>query len=243
MIPTNIEFNNPNNQSGNNNELKRVIFRIIPFWPLAVLIISLFMFCAYLYLRYAIPVYEANARLIVNDDSQQKSANILEAFKIDTRNISNETERELEVLRSKDLLRKLVVMLQLNVQYSQKGFVRDGQFNHKLPVELTLENPDSIKAPLFGEVKIVNGQVNYLGETFPTDTLVRTRFGNVRWHINKQNSIEPQKRFSFLCCPYQAPLPESEAIYLLNLSVNNLPYWNLYTLMRFPAEVYRYWKT
>ena len=215
MIPSNIEFNNPNNQSGNNYEMKRVFFRIIPFWPLAVLIISLFMFCAYIYLRYAIPVYEANARLIVNDDSQQKSANILEAFKIDTRNISNETERELEVLRSKDLLRKLVVLLQLNVQYSQKGFVRDGQFNHKLPVELTLENPDSIKAPLFGEVKIVNGQVSYLGETFPTDTLVRTRFGNVRWHINKQNSIATTEKVFISVLPVSSTVARIRS----NLSV------------------------
>jgi cell division GTPase FtsZ len=40
-------------------------------------------------------------------------ATLLEAFKIDTRNISNETERELEVLSSKDLLRMLVIKLQL----------------------------------------------------------------------------------------------------------------------------------
>ncbi len=148
MIPTNSEFNTQNDSLDNNHQLKRVLIRIIPFWPLAVLIITVFMAGAYLYLRYSTPVYEANARLIVNDDSQQKNANILEAFKIDTRNISNETERELEVLRSKDLLRKLVIQLQLNVQYSQKGFVRDGEFNYKLPIELKLENPDSIKVPV-----------------------------------------------------------------------------------------------
>jgi len=189
MIPTNSEFNTQNDTLDNNHQFKRVFIRIIPFWPLVVLIITVFMLGAYLYLRYSTPVYEANARLIVNDDSQQKNANILEAFKIDTRNISNETERELEVLRSKDLLRKLVIQLQLNVQFSQKGFVKDGQFNQNLPVELKLGNPDSIKSSMFGEVKVINDKVSFLGEIFPSDTMVVSRFGNVRWHINRENKI------------------------------------------------------
>ncbi len=189
MIPTNSEFNTQNDSLDNNHQLKRVLIRVIPFWPLAVLIITVFMAGAYLYLRYSTPVYEANARLIVNDDSQQKNANILEAFKIDTRNISNETERELEVLRSKDLLRKLVIQLQLNVQFSQKGFVKDGQFNQNLPVELKLGNPDSIISSMFGEVKVINDKISFLGEIFPSDTMVVSRFGNVRWHINRENKI------------------------------------------------------
>ena len=106
MATYNIDTNTAKDSLDQGQQLRRVFFRIIPFWPLILFVIIMCLMGAYIYLRYAIPVYEAKARLIVNDDSEQKSANLLEAFKIDTRNITNETERELEVLSSKDLLRK-----------------------------------------------------------------------------------------------------------------------------------------
>ena len=112
MIANIPEFNNaPKDSIDQSQQIKRVVYRILPFWPLIILVILLCLFGAYTYMRYATPVYEANARIIVNDDTQEKSTNLLEAFKIDARNITNETERELEVLRSKDLLqdRKSVV--------------------------------------------------------------------------------------------------------------------------------------
>jgi len=187
MIPQNTDFNVQDGSVNQNHQVKRIVYRILPFWPLILFVIAMSLLGAFLYLRYATPVYEANARIIVNDDSQQKSANLLEAFKIDTRNLTNETEKELEVLSSKDLLRKLVVQLQLNVQYSQKGFVRDGQFYKNLPINIKIEEPDSIGSTFTGEVKVVNGMISYQGELFPVDTLVKSNFGNVRWHINKES--------------------------------------------------------
>ena len=150
MATVNTDFNTKNDSLDQNQQLRRIFYRILPFWPMAIFVIILCLLGAYIYLRYTVPVYEANARVIVNDDSQQKSTNLLEAFKIDTRNISNETERELEVLKSKDLIRKLVVKLQLNVQYSQKGYVRSGKFFDNLPVMVKLEEPDSIRS-IFSE--------------------------------------------------------------------------------------------
>ena len=65
--------------------VKRLFFRILPFWPLILFILIFCLGCAFLYLRYSTPIYEAQARVIVNDDSQEKSTNLLEAFKIDAR--------------------------------------------------------------------------------------------------------------------------------------------------------------
>ena len=184
-MANNTELNTVDDNLEQNHHIKRVFFRILPFWPLALFVIVMSLLGAYLYLRYTTPVYQASARLIVNDDSQEKSSNLLEAFKIDTRNLTNETERELEVLRSKDLLRKLVIQLQLNVQYSQKGFVKEGQFNNNLPFNVKLEQPDSIGSRFSGEVNIINGQISFLGKLYPVDSLVHSNFGDVKWHINK----------------------------------------------------------
>jgi tyrosine-protein kinase Etk/Wzc len=107
-----------------NNQLRRILFRVLPYSPLIVLAVLLGIAGSYTYLRYATPTYAAKARLIVNDDSQQKSANLLDIMQLDTRNLSAETEKEMGILSSRDLLSKLVTELQLNVQYSQKGYVK-----------------------------------------------------------------------------------------------------------------------
>ena len=106
--------------------VQRLLIRIIPYWPILILSVILGLLGGYIYLRYQIPVYEVNTKLVVNDESQQKSANLVELFKLDTRNLSLEAEREMSILNSRDLIGKVVSKLQLNIQYRQKGFVKSG---------------------------------------------------------------------------------------------------------------------
>ena len=75
-------------------QIQRLLYRILPFWPLIVLAVALGVVSARIYLRYQVSVYMAKARLVVNDETQQKSANLNEIIKLDTRNLSSETERE-----------------------------------------------------------------------------------------------------------------------------------------------------
>lgn len=179
-------FNTQESANDQKEQLRRVWFRVIPYLPVIVIAILLGGVFSFFYLRYATKTFASKARLIVNDDSQQKSSNLIEIMKLDTRNLSTETEREMEILRSKDLLRKLISRLQLNVQYNQKGFVKTGQFYKNIPVSLELQQPDSIKSTFSGEVAIVNNAIQYNGKLFPADSFVESEMGKVRWHINKE---------------------------------------------------------
>ena len=127
-------------------QIQRLLYRILPFWPLVVLALALGVVGARIYLRYQVPVYQAKARLVVNDETQQKSANLNEIIKLDTRNVSNETEREMQVLGSKDLLTQLAIKMQLNISYMQKGLVRTSQYyDANLPFKMEMAHPDSVK--------------------------------------------------------------------------------------------------
>src|SRR5947207_2484244 len=79
-----------------NQQLQYFVFRIFPFWPLIFLALVLGGLAGYIVLRYATPIYQVRARIIVNDDSQNKSANLQEIIKLDTRNLSSEAEKEME---------------------------------------------------------------------------------------------------------------------------------------------------
>jgi capsular exopolysaccharide synthesis family protein len=243
MTNDNQDFSPREEQQEQGEDIQRLLYRIIPYIPLLVAAILLGMVGARIYLRYQVPVYVARARVVVNDETQQKSTNLQEIMQIDTRNLSAETEREMQILRSRDLLRKLAVKMQLNVKYSQKGRIRTAHFYDKLPFRLLLENPDSVKKAFSSEVVLTGNQVQFNGQVFPLDSLVATPVGNLKWVRNPdyknelahnkievtvvpvvaavnelQNSlfIEPiSKSSSILDLTYTDPIP-SRAVDILN---------------------------
>ena len=178
-----------------NQQLQYLLFRIFPFWPLIFLALFVGIATGYLFLRYATPIYQVRARILINDDSQQKSANLQEIIKIDTRNLTSETEREVEILRSTDMLKQVASQLQLNVVYSQQGNIKSGSAYHNIPFKLELQYPDSIFNTITGEVKIVGNQIDFNGVLYPVDTFISSSFGIIRWHINPNyyKTIAPLK--------------------------------------------------
>ena len=181
ITPINIQ-DEPKDQK---DELKRIFFRVIPYTPLIIIAVVLGIASSYLFLRYSTPIYAAKARLIVNDDTQQKNSNLLDIVKLDTRDLSAETEREMQILSSRDLLRQLVTKLQLNVLYSQKGYVKSGEYVQNIPFKLELLKPDSITSTVSGEVEVINKTIRFNGIQYPVDSLVKSDFGLIIWHINK----------------------------------------------------------
>jgi tyrosine-protein kinase Etk/Wzc len=169
-----------------NQQLQYLLFRIFPFWPLIFFAVIMGLTTAYLLLRYSTPIYQVKARVLINDDSQQKSANLQEIIKLDTRNLTSETEREMEILRSTDILKKVVSGLQLNVKYGQQGNIKSADAYMAAPFRLELAYPDSVVAAVSGEVKIIDNKINFQGTNFPPDTFVKSSFGVIRWHINER---------------------------------------------------------
>ena len=93
MLNTTPDFNiKEENSLEQNRHLQKLLFRILPYWPFVLLLLLLGILASKIYLRYTTKVYAVKARIIVNDDSQQKSANLIDIVQLDTRNLSSETE-------------------------------------------------------------------------------------------------------------------------------------------------------
>ena len=184
MLIPKQNFSNQEISLEESQRVQRLLLRILPFWPLVVLVLILGFLGGYIYLRYQVPLYVINAKLVVNDDSQEKSANVVDLFKLDTRNLSVDAEREMEILNSRDLLGKVVMALQLNVQYSQKGYVKSGQYFKNLPVKLILEKPESIISTISGEIEIVKDNIKFKGTLYPLNEFVDSKFGKIKWVLN-----------------------------------------------------------
>ena len=187
MQNTTNEFNIKEDSLDQNQHLQRLLLRILPFWPLILLAILVGFLGARIYLRYSTKIYAVKARVIVNDDSQQKTANLVDLVQLDTRNMSTESEKEMEILQSRNLLGKLAENLQLNVQYGLKGHIKSGQNYKNNPFILELEQPDSVSSSISRDVHIVNDKIRFNDVLYPCDTFVQSDLGKIKWHINREN--------------------------------------------------------
>ena len=114
-------------EQGNNQEtlderniISEITFKYLPYWPLFIIMILFCMGAAFLYLRYAVPVYEVTASLMVKDEKKGlddskilESLNLFGGKKI--------VENEIEVLHSRALMRKVVQDLHLYAPLFQDG--------------------------------------------------------------------------------------------------------------------------
>lgn len=173
-----------------NEQIQRFIYRLLPFWPFIIVALIIGYIGAKIYLRYQMPIYSVKARMIVNDQTEQKSANLQEILKIDTKNLTSETEKEIQILSSKDLLTKVANKMQLNVTYSQKGRILTKQFyGDDLPFYIEMESPDSVKNIITGMASLVDDKTVKFGEeVYPVDSLISSQFGNIRWRRSKNLS-------------------------------------------------------
>jgi tyrosine-protein kinase Etk/Wzc len=146
----------PNQQNSNKNQdfeaidLKAWLFRMMRLWPWFVGFMGISMLSAWFYLANTERIYQSNATLLIKDDkktgSNNMDNNVLKAL-----NISGSgklLENEIEVLKSTDLLREVVLREQLYVTIKQdKQFADITLYDGSQPFELEVSNPDTILNP------------------------------------------------------------------------------------------------
>ena len=185
MSTNSLENNIQQDSKEQGEQIQRLVYRILPYWPLVALALLLGIGGANIYLKYQVPVYIATARLVVNDDTQQKSANLQEIFKLESKSVTSETEREMQVITSSELLRKVAIKMQLNVLYIVKGRLKSSDYYDNIPFKLQLEDPEAINTYIEGEAQIAGNQIRFNDVLYPLDSLVMSGFGKIRWSVNK----------------------------------------------------------
>src|SRR5690606_18026825 len=133
-------------KKSDNKDLLRFIGRVLSNWYWFALCGILGLAFAFLYLRYTIPVYKIHAKLLVSDD--KKGGGMLSSSALgDLSGLmgsKNSVDNEVEVLRTADLMREMVLEEKAYINYFNKGRV------HSAPVLVApfrvelLTNPDSI---------------------------------------------------------------------------------------------------
>ena len=128
------------------------LFKYVIRWPWFIASVFLCMACAWFYLKTITPVYNINASIIIKDDKKGgNSGGDLSAFEnlgfiSSAKNIDN----EIEILRSKSLIKDVVSELGLYISYSgESGFNRiDLYGSSPILVHFLPEDAERMSAPI-----------------------------------------------------------------------------------------------
>ena len=115
-----------NSEESKNQKLtaKEVMLKYVAYFPLFVLSLSLFLVAAFLYLRYAVPVYTVNTTLLIKDDQGRGGSGSDELESMIFLKKSINLDNEIEILRSQTLVRRVVDSLDFNYSYENNDHLK-----------------------------------------------------------------------------------------------------------------------
>lgn len=131
--------------------LREQIQQYIKYWPWFVICVVIALILAQVFLRYTAPIYQTVATILIKDD---RNSNLSEmAIFKDlgmTTNISSGFENEIEILKSRNLTRRVVKSLNLNISYFSEGSIRSEELFESVPFQVIhLNTPDSLRFSSF----------------------------------------------------------------------------------------------
>ncbi len=180
-----------------------IIYKYLSYWKLFILFISLSYFISYLYLRYSVPLYEGNITVLIKN-IQKSGTGMSETSAFEDLSILNgfnAIENEKAIFSSRDLMRKVVINLELQKEYyslgSVTGFLKRELYRDS-PVKIEMIGADSLKflhsdKLIFNvldknqfQVEDKDGNVlykSYFGKEVVTNKAIKYKFS-----LNKLNS-------------------------------------------------------
>ena len=160
-------------------------------WFLLSLIIC---FCvALIYLRYAEPVYEVSARMLIKDENRKRNTNQMLAGVEDLGFLTNSTgiDNEVEVLKSRVLLRDVVKDLKLYTEYRSEGRVQNPIVYQTQPVIIDLdpEHLDSLDFNLLEKTQWFKMKVWREGRKYMVEGSAMENKTELKAFIHKADSL------------------------------------------------------
>ncbi len=183
------------------NLMQQFVSKYLPYWPLFLLAVIAGGAAAFTYLRYANPVYEATATLIIKDEKKgNEESKLVESLdQISSKKI---VENEIEVIQSRKLMENVITTLGLYASVYKEGQLHDIPAYVSSPISILAVYPDSLHSykrinlnyDSAHETVILNNKLKY-----PLNTVVSTPFGKLKFEKNKyyNRSKEPTEQLYF----------------------------------------------
>jgi tyrosine-protein kinase Etk/Wzc len=156
-------------------DVKKVLAKYIDYWKMYLIsLIACFLF-GYLFIVYVTPMYETDARLLVENDPSQESASLLNfGQSLNNTNLDN----ELIILTTRDLLEKVVSTMSLNVTYYRQSAIWVNELYDKSPFAVTFIPGNKSFAPFQFQINFSNRERanGFVVSDLKSDSSYKTKF-------------------------------------------------------------------
>ena len=148
------DFNEAQESKEENIDVKELLFKYLIHWPWFVGAVVACLIAAWVYLHMSTPVYNISATVLIKDDKKGGSAGMLsglESLGLDGMVSSSQNiDNEIEVLRSKTIVKEVVEDLGLYISYTDEDEFPSRNMYKTSPVQVSLtpQEADLLEEPM-----------------------------------------------------------------------------------------------
>ena len=148
------DFNEAKESKEENIDVKELLFKYLIHWPWFVGAVVVCLIAAWVYLYMSTPVYNISATVLIKDDKKGGSAGMLsglESLGLDGMISSSQNiDNEIEVLRSKTIVKEVVEDLGLYISYADEDEFPSRNMYKTSPVQVSLtpQEADLLEEPM-----------------------------------------------------------------------------------------------
>lgn len=134
-------------------DYKAFFIKLLMYWPWILGCVAVFLIGAFFYLKTLTPLYTVSSSVLIKNESKggASGANLEDLGFVSTSTQS--FDNELEILRSRTLIKKVVTALDLYVSYSVPGQFRDTELYKQSPVKIWV-TPEEADRMSYAQVKM-----------------------------------------------------------------------------------------
>ena len=154
------DFNEAQESKEENIDVKELLFKYLIHWPWFVGTVVACLIAAWVYLYMSTPVYNISATVLIKDDKKGGSAGMLsglESLGLDGMVSSSQNiDNEIEVLRSKTIVKEVVEDLGLYISYTDEDEFPSRNMYKTSPVQVSLtpQEADLLEEPMIVEMTL-----------------------------------------------------------------------------------------
>jgi capsular exopolysaccharide synthesis family protein len=193
--------------------LQQLASKYLPYWPWFLLAFVIAVAGAFAYLKFATPLYEAKAAILIKDEKKgNEESKMAASLNLISSNVI--VENEVEVLQSYSLMKKVVNALHLYAPVFKEAKLHPVSAYGNSPVMIEVPSPDSIKEftnpdsiKKYNKIYFSYDQNNRsvaLGKNkYPVEEFVNTPYGTLKFVPNTgyQKEDKPESFYFSLANP------------------------------------------
>ena len=173
-----------------NLTIRDVFYKYVRFLPVFILSVALSLFGAYAYLRYTTPIYSTSSTMLIKSDQQQSKSNKFDDIFGGGKGVN--IQSEMEVLKSRGLMTRVVQKQNLQYNYYVKGNIKTINIYKTGPFTIEHEELTDSLNPFTLKIKFNNDRefkVNKDNVAIPFGKRFKNQYGTFKLIRNPLSGI------------------------------------------------------